>query len=61
MQTEVKMTELKKTLREQGTNYYINVSTKGEKQVGTIQLSKYVVCIQVAPKVCTNCIEMSRR
>ena len=29
---------------------------KAEKQAGTIQLSKYVVCIQDAHKVCTNYI-----
>ena len=38
----------------------ISVSTKGEKQAGTIELSKYVVYIQDVPKVCTNCIKMLR-
>ena len=38
----------------------ISVSTKGEKQAGKIQLSKYVVYIQDAPNVCTNCFQMLR-
>ena len=41
-------------------NISLSVSTKGEKQAGTIQLSKYVVYIQDVPKVCTNCIQMLR-
>ena len=39
----------------------VSVSTKGEKQAGTIQLSKYVVYLQDKPKVCTNCIQTLRR
>ena len=34
----------------------ISVRTKGAKQAGTIQLSKYVVYIQDVPKVYTTCI-----
>ena len=38
----------------------ISVSAKFEKQAGTIQLSKFVICIQDVPKVCANCIQMLR-
>ena len=38
----------------------ISVSTKGEKQAGTTQLSKYVVHKQVVPKVCINSIQILR-
>ena len=38
----------------------ISASTKGEKQAGTIQLSKYVVYKQDEPKFYTNCIQMLR-
>ena len=69
MQTQAKLiTELKKTL----LNHWkamkivqltsISVSTKGEKQVGTIQLSKYVVytrCVQSLDKPYPN-VEMMK-